>query len=224
MPVIEDRLAVEARGQAVPGILWRPSNAGARTPLVLAGHGGGFGTDGHKRVDEIVALAHHLAVEHGIATVAIDQPGCGDRDGAAEEQARRRQMTVAEAVASLWTRELVEELIGYWGLSGGTTFGLPLVATERRIAAAVLGLNGNVPLMQAYAADVTCPVLYMMNLDDRFMSRASCLALFDRLGSVDKHVVAYPGDHGENLHRSREEWGRFFADRLGGRDRGPTAR
>ena len=77
---------------------------------------------------------------------------------------------------------------------------------------------------RAYAADVTCPVLYMMNLDDRFMSRASCLALFDRLGSVDKHLVAYPGDHGENLHRSLEEWGRFFADRLGGRDRGPAAR
>ncbi len=57
-------------------------------------------------------------------------------------------MSVEEAIASLWTTELVEELIGdwratldhladdrlgvngvgYWGLSGGTTFGLPLVA------------------------------------------------------------------------------------------------
>ena len=234
--VVEERLDIELGGRRVPGILWRPDRPGDRTPLVLAGHGGGFGTDGHKRVDPIVRLATCLATAHGIATVAIDQPGCGDREGAAQEQARRRQMTVEEAIASLWTRELVEELIGdwkstldrldtdydlgehgvgYWGLSGGTTFGLPLVASEPRITAAILGLNGDVPLMRAFAPDVTCPVLYMMNLDDRFMSRASCLALFDALASTDKRLLAFPGDHGENLDRALPDWARFLADRLG---------
>jgi dienelactone hydrolase len=234
--LIEERLDIDAGGRSIPAILWRPEEPGDRTPLVLAGHGGGFGTDGHKRVDSIVALATHLATVHGIATAAIDQPGCGDREGAAEEQARRRQMTVEEAIASLWTRELVEELIGdwqatldhldtahglgghgvgYWGLSGGTTFGLPLVASEPRITVAVLGLNGDVPLMRAYAPDVTCPVLYMMNLDDHFMSRASCLGLFDALASTDKRLLAFPGDHGENLDQALPDWARFLADRLG---------
>ena len=182
-------------------------------------------------------LAACLAKSHGIATVAIDQPGCGDREGAAEEQERRRKMSVEEAIESLWTQSLVETLIvdwqatldhletewglgpdgiGYWGLSGGTTFGLPLVAREPRIDAAVLGLNGAVPLMLHYAPDVSCPVLYMMNLDDHFMTRESCLALFDALGSEDKRLLAFPGDHGQNLERAAPEWGRFLADRLRG--------
>lgn len=234
--VHEQRLELEVDGRIVPGILWTPTGATGPTPLVLAGHGGGFGTDGHKRVESIVTFAHRLATEHGIATVAIDQPGCGDREGAAEEQARRRAMSVEEAIASLWTPSLIDEMsrdwkavldhletdaglgragVGYWGLSGGTTFGLPLVATEPRITAAVLGLNGDVPVMRAHAPDVTVPVLYMMNLDDHFMTRESCLALFDALGADDKRLSAYPGDHGANMDQALPEWGRFFADRLG---------
>lgn len=234
--VTETPLAIDGPTGVVPGVLWQPVGPGVATPLVLAGHGGGFGTNGHKRVDSIVALADHLATEHGIATLAIDQPGCGGREGAEAEQQRRRSLSVEEAIASLWTPELVQSMtddwaaaaghvrdhhglgdagIGYWGLSGGTTFGLPFVAAAPGIGAAVLGLNGDVPLMRTHAPSVQCPVMYMMNLDDRFMTRESALALFDLLGSDDKHLVAYPGDHGENLDQALPEWGRFFARHLG---------
>jgi dienelactone hydrolase len=231
----EERFDLEVEGRMVPGILWQPDGAADEIPIVLAGHGGGFGTAGHKRVEGIVELAARLA-DYGIATIAIDQPGCGDRPGADEEQARRRRLTIEQAIEQLWTRELVEEMtrdwqasldhlretrglgdagVGYWGLSGGTTFGLPLVATEPRIQAAVLGLNSAVPLMLAYAPRVTCPVLYTMNLDDHFMTRDQGLALFDALATQDKFVLAYPGDHGENLERATSEWARFLAIRLG---------
>ena len=233
--VTETSVDLEVNGRVVPGVLWRPASGAGAEPLVLAGHGGGFGTSGHKRVDSIVHLATHLAVEHGIATLAIDQPGCGDRPGAEAEQERRRQMSVEDAIANLWTPELIEEMsqdwramldhvetttglgragVGYWGLSGGTTFGLPLVATEPRIGAAVLGLNGDVPLMRTHAPAIRCAVLYMMNLDDRFMTRDSALALFDALESSDKYLIGYPGDHGENMDAAVPEWGRFFASRL----------
>lgn len=239
----EDRFDLQVEGRTVPGIVWRPADAGAHTPLVLAGHGGGFGTAGHKRVGRIVALATELA-EYGIATAAIDQPGCGDRPGAEEEQARRRTLTIEQAIEFLWTPALVEEMardwqgslellreewglgtagVGYWGLSGGTTFGLPLVALEPRISAAVLGLNSAVPLMLAYAPRITCPVLYTMNLDDDFMSREDALALFDALPAKDKFVLAYPGNHGQNLEAATSPWARFFAERLGAPDTGPGA-
>ena len=80
--------------------------------------------------------------------------------------------------------------------------------------AAILGLNSDVPLMRAFAADVTCPLLYVMNLDDHFMSRDACMALFDLVGSTDKRLWGFPGDHGENLESAVPGWARFLAERL----------
>lgn len=135
--VRKQHFAVEVAGHVVRGILSRPEDP-----------------SGPMRLD-------------GIATVAIDQPGCDDRERAAEEQERRRRMTVDETVTSLSSRDPVsrERRRRLLGALGRQTPGLPL--------------DGAVPLMLSASPNVTGAALHMMNLDDHFMTREPCLALFE---------------------------------------------
>lgn len=112
----------------------------------------------------------------------------------------------------------------------GTIYGAPLVGNEPRISAAVLGLMGVVGpshyllRVRAAAAAITCPVLFVVQLEDELFTREQCLELFDALGSNDKRLHANPGLHPEvpveELHHSIE----FLTTRLRGltTDRGPT--
>ena len=144
-------------------------------------------------------------------------PGAGERPEAAAEAKRREGMSIEDALRDLWTDESVANTVadwqaaiaylqddaglgiaslGYFGLSGGTMFGLPLVAQEPRITVAVLGLNGAVPMMMKHAPDVRCRVLYIHNLDDQFGATTTGLELFGALGTTDKRFHAFPGGHG----------------------------
>ena len=112
----------------------------------------------------------------------------------------------------------------------GTIYGAPLVGSEPRIEAAVLGLMGMTgpdhyqPTLQVAASAITCPVLFVIQLEDELFTRVQCLALFDALASTDKRLHANPGLHPEvpieELHHSVT----FLVERLEGRpiERGPT--
>jgi predicted esterase len=82
--------------------------------------------------------------------------------------------------------------VGFWGLSQGARVGLPLLAAEPRIAAAVLGLADG-PITSAPL--VTAPVLFYVQADDDLVSPDACRALFDALGPADKTLVEHPGGH-----------------------------
>ena len=211
--VRERDFAVEVDGRVVPGVLWLPQVGTGPRPLVLLGHG----ATRHKRIDYLVALGRRLASDYGFAVAAIDAPGHGARRASGHDDdvtlfgdflaEWSREGTVDDVVAE-WQAAIdaVRDLdevgdgpVGYWGLSMGTIYGVPLVAAEPRIRVAVFGLMGLLgPTRDRLAIDapsIACPVLFLQQWDDSLIPRAEVFELFEALGSVDKRLHAHPGDH-----------------------------
>lgn len=223
----------------IPGVLWTPDGAAGTRPLIVMGHGGGQ----HKKAPGIVARARRFAAECGFAVVAVDVPGHGDRPEdehyshiAAENQARVAageelapliagfQALVARQTVPEWQAVLhaVQQLghvgaglVGYWGVSLGCGLGVPFVAAEPRVRAAVLGLGGALASAEA-AARITVPVEFLVQWDDERVPRAHSLALFDALASAEKTLHANPGRHADPLPSFETDSSlRFFARHLG---------
>ncbi|HWC09693.1 MAG TPA: hypothetical protein VG455_00575, partial [Acidimicrobiales bacterium] len=118
------------------------------------------------------------------------------REGSVDDMLAEWAATI-EAVRSL--DEVGDGPMGYWGLSMGTIYGVPLVATDARVQAAVFGLMGLIgPTRDRLAADaarVACPVTFIQQWDDTLLPRQEVLDLFDALASLDKRLHAHPGDH-----------------------------
>jgi dienelactone hydrolase len=231
--VHERGFQVDVAGRTVPGVLWTPAGAAGRRPLVLLGHG----ATRHKKVDYLVALGRRLSSDYGLAVAAIDGPGHGDRrapghvddvalftaflaewsrEGSTDEMVEDWR-TAIDALQQL--DEVGEGPIGYWGLSMGTIYGLPMVAAEPRMRVAVFGLMGLVgptrDRMAADAASLTCPVLFVQQWDDSLVPRTDSLAMFDAIGSRDKRLHAHPGDHSAVPIEEIVFSARFLARHLG---------
>jgi dienelactone hydrolase len=213
------RFTVPRAGEDVPAVMWLPGRAAARRPLVLLGHGGGM----HKEAPFITRLADWLASGPGYACLAIDLPFHGERipaeeDGLSPLERRARMgldswrernssatgQAVADWRAAMDAAQGMDPVphgpAGYVGLSMGTRFGVPLIAAEPRITAAVLGLFGTGPAslesgFARAARQVTVPVLFLQQWDDQLFPRDDGLALFDLLASPDKTLHANPGGH-----------------------------
>ncbi|MEU6235070.1 alpha/beta hydrolase [Kitasatospora sp. NPDC047058] len=222
----------------VPGVLWSPAGATGGRPLVLMGHGGGW----HKQAPGLVARAGRLAVQYGFAVAAIDAPGHGERPKSPQDerfpaeigellatgepvspQVARHTAALAERAVPEWRAVLdaLQELdgigadgpVGYWGLSLASVIGIPLVAAESRIGAAVFGLAGHESLAGAAAA-VTVPVAFLLQWDDELVPREAGLALFDTFGSREKTLHANPGGHLELPAHEEEGAERFVLRHL----------
>lgn len=222
----------------IPGVLWAPEGAIGTRPLILMGHGGGQ----HKKAPGMVARARRFAAECGFAVAAVDVPSHGDRPKdaeydriATENQARVDagedlapliagfQALVARQTVPEW-RAVVDALqelehvgagpVGYWGVSLGCGLGVPFVAAEPRVRAAVLGLGGAFASVEA-AARIIVPVEFLVQWDDERVPRAQSLALYEALASAEKTLHANPGKHGDLPAFELDSALRFFARHLG---------
>jgi len=90
---------------------------------------------------------------------------------------------------------------------------VPLVAAERRITAAILGLMGHETLAEP-ASRITVPVEFVLQWDDEIVPRESGLALFDAIGSADKTMHANPGGHMDVPMFEVDSSQRFFGRHL----------
>lgn len=216
--VRERDFAINVAGESIPGVLWSPDGATGSLPLVLLGHGG----RSNKRANSMQTIGRRLARRQGFIAASIDQIEHGDRDPLMQPEnleryaamwthpgiidtSTRQWRAVTSALAALPAVDA--ERIGYWGLSMGSMFGMPFVAEEPRIRAAVLGLasltgpsvdrSGIRPSFEAAAPKITCPVMWVVQWNDQQFDREGSFALFDLLGSPNKRLIAFPGLHGE---------------------------
>jgi dienelactone hydrolase len=104
--------------------------------------------------------------------------------------------------------------VGYFGVSYGASVGIPLIATEPRIRAAVIGLAGG-ELLERLAARITVPVEFDLQWDDELIPRASGLALFEALGSSEKTMHVNAGGHVDLPRFEVDSAARFFERHLG---------
>jgi dienelactone hydrolase len=223
----------------VPGAVWAPAEAAGPRPLVLLGHGGGA----HRTHPSIVGRARRYVTGLGYAVAAIDAPGWGVRPTPAEYEPfnaeideilaagkspgdayARRGVVAAELAIPEWGATLDAltardwigggGAVGYWGVSLGSAIGVPLVAAEPRIRAAVLGLMGAATLAEP-ASRITVPVEFHLQWDDEIVPRDEGLALFDAIGSAEKTLHANPGTHVQVPMFELDSTIRFFARHLG---------
>jgi cephalosporin-C deacetylase-like acetyl esterase len=222
----------------IPGAVWAPAGAAGPRPLILLGHGGGA----HAAHPAVAGQARGYAAEGGYAVAAITAPGWAGRPTPAQyepfnaeieeltaagkplgEALARRGVVVAELAVPEWkaTIDALTELdwigagqpVGYHGVSLGSAIGVPLVAAEPRIRAAVLGLMG-AGTLAGPAVRISVPVEFVLQWDDELVPRNSALALFDAIGSADKTLHANPGGHTDVPAFEADSSMRFFARHL----------
>jgi dienelactone hydrolase len=113
------------------------------------------------------------------------------------------------------------ENVGYWGVSMGTAIGLPFVAAEPRVKAAVLGLLGlggrfGGEGFESAARSLAVPILFMFQWDDELMTREAGIALYDAIGAEDKTMTIHPGGHVGIPLYERDLYESFYVRHLGG--------
>jgi dienelactone hydrolase len=192
------------------GSIWLPEGGGAET-LMLFGHG----ASGDRYQAPIAYLAGRFQ-KAGIPVLSIDGPVHGQRkvgDGArgAFGEELQRDSHVEDMLADwneaiglvLGLAEIKATKLAYMGLSMGSIYGIPLVASRPDMTVATLGLIGMTAILPqgerflAMAQRIKIPLLFLMQLEDELFPREGCYEVFDAFASKDKRMHCNPGLHPE---------------------------
>ena len=239
---------LEVAGESVPGVIWAPEGARGPRPLVLMGHGGsqhkktpgiraraaqfaqkfGYATlaidaPGHgDRIgrEEAVALAREVGAR------VTGQAPAGFTPERMRQMLQRSTQAIPEWKAALDLAQTFDFVgaagsVGYWGVSMGTAIGVPFVAQEPRITAAVFGLAGLRPGaadMEAAAKAITIPLEFVFQWEDAVAPRETGIALFNAFSSPEKTMHINPGGHMDIPNFEGASWERFFLRHLGTAD------
>ncbi len=196
----------------ITGALWLPDSKGQDNTLMCFGHG----ASGTRYQAPISYLAGRFVSEQRVPVLSLDGPVHGLRkvgDGARGAFAPEFQRDEClDDMIDDWTCALaqVQALpevgvgkLAYFGLSMGSIFGIPLVASRDDVIVATLGLFGvqpHFPHGEAFldaALKIDCPLLFLMQLEDEIFDRDGYLKVFDTFSSTDKRMHANPGLHPE---------------------------
>ncbi|RFC77848.1 alpha/beta hydrolase [Streptomyces sp. AcE210] len=223
----------------VPDVLLSPASGADRAPLVPMGHGGGA----HKKHRAMAGRARLLVTGCGFHVAVIDAPGHGDRPRTARDEqeiaelrkaqaagepegpivvrynARLAELAVPEYQATLDALQELPEIgadgpVGYVGIVMGTAIGVPLVAVEPRITAAVFGMMWPDARIEK-AKQITIPIEFDMQWDNERIPREAGLALFDSFASKEKTLHANAGKHSVFPRFESDSSVRFLARHLG---------
>lgn len=242
--VLARRFDLHVGESTVPGLHWVPEADGPVPATVCIGHGG-FQHKAYGNVPELaIQLVQNLGI--GVVALDAPGHGDRMTDPEAAKRRRAAMAAAAaagearavdpEAIAKMQARAqrhvdewraLVDALVadprwsagpfGWWGVSMGTTHGVPAVAQDDRFRAAVFGLNALGPgseAMAAHAASITVPILFLLQSDDELMSRDAGLALWDAFGSEKKTLHLNPGGHVKVPRFERDSSEAFFRRHL----------
>lgn len=206
----------QSRARKITGAVWLPDEPRESNTVVAFGHG----ASGNRYQAPIPYIAHRL-VKLGVLCVSMDGPvhGLREKNGGGRKALgpELRNLDIVDQMNQDWAVAIdlacsqfdyTDELFGYFGLSMGSIFGIPMLADritkDRSVTAATLGLLGTTGAasqfgknLQKAAEKIDVPILFLMQLEDELFPRSGYLELFDSFGSTEKSIHANPGLHPE---------------------------
>lgn len=243
--VTERLFDLTVNGERVPSVIWSPEGARGSRPLVLMGHGGSqhkkigslaqrarsYARQFGYAVLAIDAPGHGDRISREEAAALMREVGARVTGQVAapfdpermRQMAKRSQAAVPEWRAALDAVQALDFVgaggpVGYWGVSMGTAIGVPFLAQEPRITAAVLGLAGlreGQADFKAAAEAITIPIEFVFQWEDAVAPREAGIALFDAFSSKEKTLHVNPGGHMDIPPFESASWERFFVRHLG---------